>query len=1067
MRLRSFAALLAIALLSAPVWAQEQRGSIEGVVKDSSGAVLPGASVTIEGGSGVKLDAVSDAQGVYRFPSLLPGTYTVTANLTGFAPNKVSAVVVQLGEVKKVDFALGLAGVSENVRVTAESPIVDVKQSTKATNISAERVELIPHNRDFTSLVTQAPGANQENKSNGISIDGASAAENRYVIDGMETTSVFNGLSSKPVLADFLEEVQVKSSGYPAEYGGSTGAVINVITKSGTNNYSGNALMYWQGNSLLGTCRRPSIAPLTSKGATTGSTISAISDNSALPCGANPTLRLTPTNSNAAEFWTFPKDDSNRYEPGGSIGGPIQTNKMWFFGAYQPAITKNARTVTPTTSGNASAASLSENQTVQVQYVTANQTMQLGSKLRTRIAFNNSWTKTNGALPATGGTDTATTNFARGNTQPNWSLMGIADYNVRSNFLLGFRAGYYKQDQHDFGIATDTRFVFNSSNIGQPGVPSSEQHETNWNNIPTNTSVKYNVLDRKFIQADATWFTHLRGEHQIKGGAQFDLRGNNINSGGQAQTLTLNWGSQFADTAPQGVYGYYQVTSNAAFPRQGFITQGNVKSNVIGLFAQDTWSASNKLTVNLGLRSESEKVPAYTDANNDYGQYPIKFGFADKLAPRLGAAYDLRGDGKQKIYGSWGIFYDIFKLDLAQESFGGAKWIEWYFTLDNPNFEQLNQNSNCPPACSGTFITNSNLRLPSLSSIACAGPCLDTGIKPMKSEEATIGFDQQLGSTSSIGFRYVHKQLDRGIEDTGSIVPFDNAVASANDESYIIGNPGEGPSQTFNVINCNAATGVPTCDVYAGTSGAYKMPKPKRNYDAGEFTYQKRFSKGWSLFGSYTLSRLNGNYPGLAESDEAGATGVGRVSPNIGRLFDYPLEMMGGNGQPLYGALPTDRPHQVKAQFVYQFKFGTTIGMSQYAASGIPISRNQVVVPSHNYLLYFDGRGSDGRTPMLSQTDLMVQHEFKLRNTGKRFTVNMTVLNLWDQRTRLDFSNTIRRTGGVPAFDENAFYSGKVDIQSLIDQVAASGSMKVDPRFMMPRDWQNPLQVRFGAKFTF
>src|SRR6516164_4513822 len=107
MRLRSFAALLAIALLAAPVWAQEQRGAIEGVVKDSSGAVLPGATVTIEGGSGVKLDTVSDAQGVYRFPSLLPGTYVVSANLTGFSAGKVPDVVVQLGTVKKVDFSLG------------------------------------------------------------------------------------------------------------------------------------------------------------------------------------------------------------------------------------------------------------------------------------------------------------------------------------------------------------------------------------------------------------------------------------------------------------------------------------------------------------------------------------------------------------------------------------------------------------------------------------------------------------------------------------------------------------------------------------------------------------------------------------------------------------------------------------------------------------------------------------------------------------------------------------------------------------------------------------------------
>jgi hypothetical protein len=1060
MRLPTFAALLAVALLATPALAQEQRGSIEGIVKDSSGAVLPGTTVTVTGGSGVHLEATTDPSGVYRFPSLLPGTYIVSASLSGFTPAKVENVPIELGQVKKVDFALKVGGIAETVQVTAESPLVDVKQSTKATNINAERIELVPHNRDFTSLVVQAPGANQENKSGGISIDGASAAENRYVIDGVETTNVYSGLSAKNVLADFVEEVQVKSSGYPAEYGGSTGAVVNVITKSGTNKFAGSGLGYWQGSALNGTSRRPSIAPKAVAGATTGSTLTPITDNSPMPSGANPSLRLKLTNSNAAEFWTYPKDDSNRYEPGGSIGGPIFRDKSWFFGAYQPALTTNSRTVNATTSGNPNAVTLSDTQHLQVQNLTASQTMQLGSKLRTRVAFNNSWSKTNGQLPALGGTDPATTNYARGSVSPNWSLSGLADYTFKPNLLFGLRAGYFRSDSHDFGISTDTQFSFANTNIGMAGVPANEQQPTGYSNIPTNSATVFNILDRKFLQGDATWYTHAYGEHQVKGGFQLDFRGNNVNSGNQAQTIGLNWGTQYDPLGPQGVFGYYSLNSNAALPREGFITQGNVKSNVIGLFLQDTWSVTNKLTLNLGVRTESEKVPAYTSANNDYGTYPIKFGFGDKIAPRLGVTYDLKGDGRWKIYGSWGMFYDIFKLDLGQQSFGGAKWIQWYFTLDTPNFETINQSSNCPPACSGTLITSVDERLPSLSSSACGGPCIAPGIKPMRSQEATVGLEHQLGPSSSVTFRYVHKQLDRGIEDTGSIDPL------TNNEPYIIGNPGEGPSQTFNVVPCSAAVqaaGVPTCDVYAGSTGQYTLPKPKRDYDAGEVGYNKRFSNNWSLAASYTLSRLYGNYPGLSESDENG-----RVDPNIGRLFDYPIEQMGGNGQPLYGDLPTDRTHQGKAQLVYSFPFGTTIGLTQAALSGIPISRSENVIPGHGYLLYFDGRGSDGRTPMLTQTDLYVQHEIKLGKSGKRFLVSATVLNLFDQRTILNYNTDIRRTGTYPIIDEAAFYAGQVNVQSLVDALAfPNGGLRVNPRFMMPSDWQAPLAVRFGAKFTF
>src|SRR5690349_9463680 len=286
MRFRSLAILLAIALAASTATAQEQRGSIDGVVKDSSGAVLPGATVEAKNtATGVTLPAVTDAAGRFRFPSVQTGTYDVTASLSGFRPMTVPDVLIALGQIKTLDFALPVAGVAESVNVTALSPVIDVKQSTRATNIRAEQVEYLPHARDFTSLVIQAPGANIEPKSgNGITVDGSSAAENRYVIDGMETTDVIKGQSGKDILTDFVEEVQVKSSGYSAEYGGSTGAVINVITKSGTNQFHGSALTYWQGDSVAG--------------------------------AFNPTLRLQLTNSNAAEYITYPKDKDNRYEPG-------------------------------------------------------------------------------------------------------------------------------------------------------------------------------------------------------------------------------------------------------------------------------------------------------------------------------------------------------------------------------------------------------------------------------------------------------------------------------------------------------------------------------------------------------------------------------------------------------------------------------------------------------------------------------------------------------------------------------------------------------------------------------
>src|SRR6185295_9026520 len=285
MRVQTVGVLLAVLMTASAATAQEQRGSIAGVVKDGSGGVLPGATVEAHSsGSGV-LTTTTDLSGSYRFPSVLPGTYEVTANLVSFKPSTVSNVVVSLGSVKSVDFSLSLASVTEVVTVLATSPIVDVTSSARATNIRADQIELLPHNRDFSSMVAQAPGANQEFKSNGIMIDGSSGAENRFIIDGIETTDMIGGASGKDLLADFVEEVQVKSTGYPAEYGGSTGGVINVQTKSGTNNWAGTLLGVYQGSNLQGS--------------------------------PNPTLRAVFGVPTQAEYHTYAKDDYTRVEPGG------------------------------------------------------------------------------------------------------------------------------------------------------------------------------------------------------------------------------------------------------------------------------------------------------------------------------------------------------------------------------------------------------------------------------------------------------------------------------------------------------------------------------------------------------------------------------------------------------------------------------------------------------------------------------------------------------------------------------------------------------------------------------
>ena len=173
--------------------------------------------------------------------------------------HKVPDVRLALGQVLKIDLALAVATLTETVQVTAESPIIDVKQNAAAATITAETIERIPKARDFTDLVGTAPGTQQERKS-GIQIDGAGGAEHRYVIDGMDTTGIRTGVSGQEMPIDFIQEVQVKSSGYNAEFRATTGGVISAITKSGSNTWHGSAGYYFRNNSFNGE-PRPTLRP--------------------------------------------------------------------------------------------------------------------------------------------------------------------------------------------------------------------------------------------------------------------------------------------------------------------------------------------------------------------------------------------------------------------------------------------------------------------------------------------------------------------------------------------------------------------------------------------------------------------------------------------------------------------------------------------------------------------------------------------------------------------------------------------------------------------------------------
>jgi len=971
-----FVAFVAALLLAVPVMAQEQRGAIEGMVKDSSGAVLPGVTVQARGAAGSQ-ESVTDENGLYRFPSLTPGRYTITANLQGFTTGTLTDLVLVLGQTLRADITLQLSGVSETVQVTGERSIVDVKSAAAATVVSREYIDNIPKGRNAVDIARLGPGANQEPKGGGLSIDGASGSENQYFIDGVNTTDIQRGTSGKPILTEFVDQVQIKSSGYAAEFGGATGGVINIITRSGTNVFTGEFGSYFSGSDLNGDPR--------------------------------PTLRLVPGNSNAMEYVTFPKDDYTTWEPFVNVGGPIVRDRLWFFAGYTPQLEDTSRTVTNRTSGQTGTFDMKE----QNHFFTGSLNFRVSNAINGRVSGNMQRYSRDNVLPAIDGSSSPTQLLDIDRKQPNDSVNATVDYVASNNFFINGKLNFLQYNTNDTGVPSDLRHIFSRSNQNIPGIPTEFQRPQNFVDFAPNRAVVRDLFRRLGGSFDATSFFNKGGSHTLKGGVQFYRITNDVFNAEQAPNVSLQWGlarTTLDGRTVSGTYGYYSW-------RQ-FGTQGTININNIGLFIQDDWTINDRLTLNLGVRTDRDEAPSYVEGLNG-----IEFSFAEKVAPRVGFAYDVRGDGRWKAYGSWGMFYDLFKLEMPRGAFGGDKWIESYYTLDTFDWPSIGVGGNFP----GTFIESVNYRIPSNdpSCPECGG--IDPDLKPMRTQEAVLGLEHELSSVMSVGARYVHKQLDRTIEDVGIIVP-------GLGEVYFMANPGEGIAR--HIVG----------DEFPA------VPKPVRDYDALELKFTKRYSDNWSLNSSLTFSRLYGNYSGLASSDENG-----RTSPNVNRFFDGIYMMFDQNAEPVYGRLATDRPVQFKANGYYTMPWGTNVGAAFYIAHGTPISR-QVNMVSSLPVLYL-GRGSEGRLPMFSQTDLSLQQSFNVGGS-RRVEISLNVLNLLDQDTAVN-RWAPETAQNIPITDAD-FFDG-FDVQQLI----AARNIRRDPRFLSDSAFQAPRTIRLGAKFVF
>lgn len=1065
--------MLLIGLMSAMTVAQETTGSLEITVKDEAGALVPSVTLTVEsaGTTGFKRTVTTDDLGFVRLLQVPPGNYTVTAAATaGFVERKFDKVGVNLGRTTPLEVVMS-ATAAEVVDVTEAGLVspIDPTSNKIETVINADTAELLPKGNNFDSVLKVSPSTRVEPRSGQFQIDGASGSENTFIVDGLEVTNVITGTldANSNLPFGIVQEVQVKSSGFEAEYGGATGGVINVVTKGGGNQFRGEFGAGFRTSALE-------------------------------PVGPN---ILTNTIPGGLQYYPSSRDHYSEFNPKFNLGGPIWKNKVFFFANYSPQILNRERSLTyviaPTTPENYEFRQVRE-------YVFGRLDAQPFEKLHLTSSYTYSPVTQEGGTPgfttifstalpsqpgnpALNGADYINQTGGRQNAQ---SITGQGVYQATSNLLFSGRLGHYflneKLGSYGGGDITVARVACSAASIPANQIPAS--FGCPGNGVGAVSNVLFDATSRDVYEADATYsFTGLGGRHQFKGGYQYNGIANQVDLGTN-DSITIRYGrpvSQFQ----QGI-----VSSPGALGAgnlQTFRTRGDVSSKSHGIYIQDKWQPTNRLALNLGIRTEEEDVPSFAP-----GLPGIKYPFDKKFAPRIGAAYDITGDGKNVIKGFYGWFYDRFKYELPRGSFGGDEFHNLFFeifagdTVFNITRDVVFgggapiPGGACPvvpgvfqPPVFGRVRCDKDNRVSSNS----GGPLtrdggVDQDMEPFRQSELTFSYERSMWKNYIFSARYTHKQVDAVVEDAG----FPNESQS---EYYIIGNPGRGLHKE-------------QCDFF-GTL----CPDPERVYDALEIRFDRQFADNYFFNLNYTYSRLYGNYGGLASSDEDG-----RLSPNVNRYFDQPAAGYTVAGGPDNGLLPTDRPHVFKFFGAYRFEWDR-IGVSSAHTTDVNVFttlQSGTVVTSFVNIngieqIILTRRGDQGRTEAFSQTDLAVRHrirfgndnrysivaeadilnlfnEFNIINLGRNpsgqggniintqnFNVTTPAYNLItpEQRTACQATASVNQcllVTGYRAFQER----GSPEILA-----AATGANGANPFYNLPSAWQSKRIIRFGFRFLF
>ena len=762
---------LAVGLALAAGLSLAQQTGITGRVTDPSNASIVGAAVAATAGDGSKFDTVTNAQGIYQLPALRAAQYVLRVQAPGFAPAERTLTLL-VGQVASVDVSLQVASANTTVSVAAAAETVDTATSTVAGNVSPAEVSKVPLNgRNYLQLAMLVPGITSNDVTNSPlgATDGGKIQIN---VDGQQVTqnSAGDSFGEPQYSQDAIDQFQIIMNRFDATLGRSSRVQVNVQTKSGTNNYHGSLYGYFRNDAF-----------------------------------------------NAADSVAHKVLPFSDQQFGGTVGGPILKNRLFFFFAYEGERQPSSIFDTPTGFGGLS-------------YTFANQLRTNSYLLHTDWAINNTHrlsvraTGYTWAVPFNNVTGSASPTRATDSTRTSYAVLGTLTSTLSGALVNELRIGFNHFDWQNTPLILSQEYRLPTITVGAPY------------NYPQQLGQNdYQFRDDLFL---------LKGGHSFKSGIDYL---HNVYSGNFGQNVrgtvlsfssavsALNLAQIFPTWNDPSTWNIAALSPYATSYTQGF---GNylysIPTNAIGAWVEDDWKITPRLTLNLGLRYDNDLGIFNPNLTLKSGIQTPHYNDNLLFQPRIGFAWDPTGSRKTAIRGGAGLFYADIQVNQ---------------TIDGQIF---NGQTTISPAIQGTTANPINLQAPFGSVtgdqfLSGAVPVSAQTIQPLGpnvhtpySLQMSIGVERQFSKTWNVSADYVHWR-----------VYHDWIRADAN-------------------LSFNPATGYPANPSTAGRPNAsfvgilnFTTPDAAGSlYDGLHVSIQHRFSQNFSIATAYTLSHLKDSTTG-------------------------------------------------------------------------------------------------------------------------------------------------------------------------------------------------------------